>query len=208
MPKIDRLLELMARLRDPDGGCPWDLAQDFASISPYTIEEAYEVDDAIRRQAWSELREELGDLLLQVVFHAQMAREAGLFGFDDVVDAISAKLVRRHPNVFGDARVESASEQSRAWDAHKAAERAARGVGDLDSVPRALPALSQAAKLARRAQQAGLLASAQVERSGESGVAVGDALFAFAQRAELDGVDPEAELREACERFRARHART
>ncbi len=207
MPKIDRLLELMARLRDPDGGCPWDLAQDFASISPYTIEEAYEVDDAIRRQAWSELREELGDLLLQVVFHAQMAREAGLFGFDDVVDAISAKLVRRHPNVFGDARVESASEQSRAWDAHKAAERAARGVGDLDSVPRALPALSQAAKLARRAQQAGLLASAQVEQSVESAVAVGDALFAIAQRAASSGVDPEAELREACERFRARHAR-
>jgi MazG family protein len=207
MPKIDRLLELMARLRDPDGGCPWDLEQSFASISPYTIEEAYEVDDAIRRHAWPELCDELGDLLLQVVFHAQMAREAGLFGFDDVVEAISAKLVRRHPNVFGDARVETASEQSRAWDAHKAVERAARGLGDLDAVPRALPALLQAAKLARRAEQAGLVTPAQEEPGGESAAAVGDALFALAQRAALRGVDPETELRQACERFRAQHSR-
>jgi MazG family protein len=207
MPKIDRLLELMARLRDPDGGCPWDLEQSFASISPYTIEEAYEVDDAIRRQAWPELCDELGDLLLQVVFHAQMAREAGLFGFDDVVDAILDKLVRRHPNVFGDARVETASEQSRAWDAHKASERAVRGLGDLDAVPRALPALLQAAKLARRAEQAGLLTPAQEESGGKSAAAVGDALFALAQRAALGGVDPETELRQACERFRARHSR-
>jgi len=207
MPKIDRLLELMARLRDPDGGCPWDLEQSFASISPYTIEEAYEVDDAIRRHAWPELCDELGDLLLQVVFHAQMAREAGLFGFDDVVEAISAKLVRRHPNVFGDARVETASEQSRAWDAHKAVERAARGLGDLDAVPRALPALLQAAKLVRRAEQAGLVPPAQEEPGGESAAAVGDALFALAQRAALRGVDPETELRQACERFRAQHSR-
>jgi len=207
MPKIDRLLEIMARLRDPDGGCPWDLEQRFATIAPYTIEEAYEVDDAIRREAWGELRDELGDLLLQVVFHAQMAREAGLFSFDDVVEAISAKLVRRHPNVFGDARVETAAEQAHAWDAHKAAERAARGAGVLDEVPRALPALLQAAKLARRAERAGLPLPAQDEPGGEDAAAVGAELFALARRAALAGVDPEAALREACDVFRARHAR-
>ncbi len=208
MPKIDRLLELMARLRDPDGGCPWDLAQSFASIAKYTVEEAYEVDDAIRRQAWPELCDELGDLLLQVVFHAQIASEAGLFAFDDVVDAISAKLVRRHPNVFGDARVATAEEQARAWDAHKAAEREARGVDDLDAVPRALPALMQAAKLARRAERAGRLepaGRAVLPDLGEA--AVGDALFDLARGAALRGIDPEVVLREACERFRARHAR-
>ena len=207
MPKIDHLLELMARLRNPDGGCPWDLAQSFTTISPYTIEEAYEVDDAIRRQAWPELCDELGDLLLQVVFHAQMAREAGLFGFDDVVAAISAKLVRRHPNVFGDARVETASEQARAWDAHKAVEREARGVSDLDAVPRALPALLQAAKLVRRAERAGPIAPEPDELGDENAAAFGDALFALARRAALRGVDPESALREACESFRARHAR-
>jgi len=208
MLAIENLLELMARLRDPKNGCPWDLAQSFATIAPYTIEEAYEVDDAIRREAWPELCDELGDLLLQVVFHAQIAREAGLFGFDDVVDAISAKLVRRHPNVFGDARVDTAAEQARAWDAHKAAEREARGVDDLDAVPRALPALMQAAKLARRAERAGLIGAAD---SGEPGAAdeaaLGDALFALAERGARGGLDPEAALRGACERFRARFAR-
>jgi len=207
MPKIDRLLQLMARLRDPAGGCPWDLAQSFATIAPYTIEEAYEVDDAIRRAAWPELCDELGDLLLQVVFHAQIAREAGLFDFDDVVEAISAKLVRRHPNVFGDSRVETAAEQSLAWDAHKAAEREARGVDDLDAVPRALPALMQAAKLARRADGA-----ARRTRDGDPiGAAdetdVGDALFELARGAALRGIDPETALRKACERFRARAPR-
>jgi ATP diphosphatase len=206
MPKIDRLLELMARLRDPKSGCPWDLEQSFATIAPYTIEEAYEVDDAIRREAWLELRDELGDLLLQVVFHAQMAREAGLFGFDDVVDAISEKLVRRHPNVFGDARVETAAEQSRAWEAHKASERAARGAGVLDEVPRALPALLQAAKLARRAERAGVPSAPPDAREDDAARALGDRLFALAQRAATSGLDPEAALRDACERFRARHA--
>jgi ATP diphosphatase len=203
MPTIDRLLDVMARLRDRDGGCPWDLEQTFASIAPYTIEEAYEVDDAIRREAWSELREELGDLLLQVVFHAQIAREAGLFGFDDVVHAICEKLVRRHPNVFADARVETAAEQSRAWEAQKAAERAARGSGLLDEVPRALPALMQAAKLARRAERAGLSVAAGSADESE----LGDALFALAARAAAKGLDPETALRDACERFRVRHAR-
>ncbi len=207
MPKIDRLLQLMARLRDPKGGCPWDLAQSFATIAPYTVEEAYEVDDAIRREAWPELCDELGDLLLQVVFHAQIAREAGLFGFDDVVEAISAKLVRRHPNVFGDARVETAAEQSLAWDAHKAAEREARGVDDLDAVPRALPALMQAAKLARRAERAGRLARDGEPIGAADETAVGDALFELARGAALSGIDPEAALRKACERFRARPSR-
>ncbi|MEX2205233.1 MAG: MazG family protein [Myxococcota bacterium] len=208
MLAIDNLLELMARLRDPKNGCPWDLAQSFATIAPYTIEEAYEVDDAIRREAWPELCDELGDLLLQVVFHAQIAREAGLFGFADVVDAIADKLVRRHPNVFGDARVDTAAEQARAWDAHKAAEREARGVDDLDAVPRALPALLQAAKLARRAERAGLTGPADASGPAEADeAALGDALFALAQRAARSGLDPEAALRGACERFRARCAR-
>ncbi len=207
MPKIDRLLQLMARLRDPDGGCPWDLAQSFATIAPYTIEEAYEVDDAIRREAWPELCDELGDLLLQVVFHAQIAREARLFGFDDVVEAISAKLVRRHPNVFGDARVETAAEQSLAWDAHKAAEREARGVDDLDAVPRALPALMQAAKLARRADRAGRRTLDGDPIGAADETAVGDALFELARGAALRGIDPETALRNACERFRARPSR-
>src|SRR5215510_7390175 len=117
----------MRKLRSPDGGCPWDLEQTFESIAPYTIEEAYEVDDAIRRQDWDGLRDELGDLLLQVVFHAQMAREAGHFAFDDVVRAICDKLVRRHPHVFGDASIETAEAQTHAWEQQKAAERAARG---------------------------------------------------------------------------------
>ncbi|MGH2899786.1 MAG: nucleoside triphosphate pyrophosphohydrolase, partial [Solirubrobacteraceae bacterium] len=188
MPKIDRLLELMARLRDPQAGCPWDLEQSFATIAPYTIEEAYEVDDAIRRKAWPELCDELGDLLLQVVFHAQMAREASLFAFDDVVDAISEKLVRRHPNVFGDARVASAAEQSRAWDAHKARERAARGAGVFDEVPRALPALLQAAKLVRRAERAGMAAAAPDARGPDAEHALGDRLFALAQSAANAGL--------------------
>jgi ATP diphosphatase len=207
MPKIDRLLELMARLRDPKTGCPWDLEQSFATIAPYTIEEAYEVDDAIRREAWHELRDELGDLLLQVVFHAQVAREGGLFTFDDVVDAISEKLVRRHPNVFGDARVETAAEQSRAWESHKARERAARGAGVFDEVPRALPALLQAAKLARRAERAGISSSPLEAPDADASHALGDQLFAVARRAATSGLDPETALRDACERFRDRHTR-
>ncbi len=206
MLAIDRVLELMTRLRDPVDGCPWDLAQTFATIAPYTIEEAYEVDDAIRREAWPELCDELGDLLLQVVFHAQIAREAGLFGFDDVAAALADKLVRRHPNVFGNARVATAAEQSHAWDNHKAAEREARGVGDLESVPRALPALLQAAKLARRAERAGLLA-AEPEDEVRDATQLGDALFALAQCGMRAGLDPEASLRASCERFRARFAR-
>ena len=156
----DRLLEIMARLRDPDGGCPWDVEQDFATIAPYTIEEAYEVADAIERRDFDDLRDELGDLLLQVVFHARMAEEEGRFDFDDVATAIGDKMVRRHPHVFGDARVDDAATQTVAWEEQKAAERAAKagdGVapGLLDGLPVALPALLRAAKLQKRAARAG-----------------------------------------------------
>src|SRR5208283_1472397 len=153
MDALERLLEIMARLRDPEHGCPWDREQTFATIAPFTIEEAYEVDDAIRRGDRAALREELGDLLLQVVYHAQMAREEGAFAFEDVARELCDKLVRRHPHVFGEATVESAEAQTREWEAHKAAERAARagerGVapGVLDDLPLALPALLRAEKL-------------------------------------------------------------
>src|SRR5262249_52889967 len=126
MSSIDRLLRIMARLRDPAGGCPWDLEQTFATIAPYTIEEAYEVADAIERQNLPALRDELGDLLFQVVFHAQMASEQGAFAFDDVVAAICDKMERRHPHVFGAARIDDAEAQTRAWEEQKRRERAAR----------------------------------------------------------------------------------
>src|SRR5690554_5976961 len=132
-PGIERLLAIMARLRDPDDGCPWDVQQTFRSIAPYTIEEAHEVADAVERADLDDLRDELGDLLFQVVFHARMAEEQGAFAFEDVVDSIADKLVRRHPHVFGDATFESAEAQTANWEDIKAAERAARGEAD-DSV--------------------------------------------------------------------------
>src|SRR5687767_11273798 len=145
---IERLLAIMARLRDPARGCPWDLKQDFASIAPHTIEEAYEVADAIERGDVAALRDELGDLLFQVAFHARLASERGAFAFDDVVDAICDKLTRRHPHVFADAVVAGAAEQTQAWERMKREERAARGeAGALADVPLALPALSRARKL-------------------------------------------------------------
>ena len=199
---IDRLLDIMARLREPGRGCPWDLEQDFASIAPYTIEEAYEVDDAIRRKDWDGLRDELGDLLLQVVFHAQMAREAGHFDFADVVRAISDKLVRRHPHVFGDATIETAEAQTHAWERQKADERAARGeTSAMDGVPLALPALLRARKLLSRARRAGL-ASRDVEPVTEQ--ALGEMLFAAVTLAEGAGIDPEQALRNANARFEQR----
>jgi len=154
---IDRLLAIMSKLRDPDGGCPWDLEQDFRSIAPYTIEEAYEVADAIERGAHGELKDELGDLLLQVVFHAQMAQEAGLFDFADVCRAINDKMIRRHPHVFGDADTRDSETQTVEWEAIKAAERAGSAKGDrvLDDVPVALPALKRAQKLQKRAARVG-----------------------------------------------------
>ncbi len=158
MASIDELLAIMAALRNPDGGCPWDLQQDFATIAPYTIEEAYEVADAIDRGDMPALCDELGDLLFQVVFHAQMAREAGHFGFDDVVAAICAKMLRRHPHVFGEAAVADADAQTVAWEAHKRAERAARGEADhsaLAGISRGMPEWQRALKLQKRAATVG-----------------------------------------------------
>ena len=165
---IARLIEIMAALRDPVAGCPWDVEQDFASIAPYTLEEAYEVADAIERGDLDDLRDELGDLLLQVVFHARMAEEAGAFDFGDVVESITRKMIRRHPHVFGDARARSAGMAKGMWERIKAEEkvekrerRTARGVpveattGILDDVPRALPALAQASKLQKKAARVG-----------------------------------------------------
>lgn len=229
---IERLLRVMARLRDPDGGCPWDLEQSFATIAPYTIEEAYEVADAIGRGDMAELEAELGDLLLQVVYHAQMAKEAGQFDFDAVADGIAAKMVRRHPHVFGDDTVAGAAAQTRAWEATKAAERqqkaAARGArhGLLDDVPLALPALLRAQKLQRRAARVGfdwpvlapvlakveeeldevraeISAGADADRlAGE----IGDLLFAVVNLARHLGVDGEAALRATNAKFEHRFA--
>lgn len=160
-PGITRLLTIMARLRDPQTGCPWDVKQDFGTIAPFTIEEAYEVRDAIDRKDMAALREELGDLLFQVVFHAQMAKELGAFAFDDVVTAISEKMIQRHPHVFGNADVRSAEQQSQHWEEQKANEKAqkaaqaGRPLSVLDDIPLALPALSRALKLQKRAARVG-----------------------------------------------------
>ena len=201
---IDRLVEIMARLREPEGGCPWDLEQDFASIAPYTLEEAYEVDDAIRRDDMHGLRDELGDLLLQVVFHARMAEEAGHFRFDDVVEAICEKLVRRHPHVFGEAKIESSAAQTESWERIKAAERAGAGAptDPFADVPLVLPALARAAKLQRRATRAGL-AAALPEAPDEKldAAALGERLFALVALANREGLDPEQALRDANARF-------
>lgn len=161
---FDRLVAIMARLRDPQGGCPWDVEQTFATIVPHTIEEAYEVADAVEQGDMGALRDELGDLLLQVVFHAQMASEAGHFDAEAVIGAIADKLVRRHPHVFGDATVKDAADQLRAWEDIKAAERAVAGntsgaaaepVSALDGVASGLPALTRALKLQKRAARVG-----------------------------------------------------
>ncbi len=222
MPPIEKLLEIMARLRNPEGGCPWDLEQRFETIAPYTIEEAYEVDDAIRRGDLEALRDELGDLLLQVVFHAQMAREAAAFGFEDVVEAICDKMVRRHPHVFGDAVVANARAQTVAWEDAKAQERAAKGEheqGALAGIPLGLPALLRAEKLQRRAARAGapepdLNAAADaiearlLELRGkpdtkEARSIVGELLFAAVALARRLDLEPEECLRDANARFEA-----
>src|SRR5512146_2078294 len=215
----DRRLTIMARLRDPAGGCPWDREQNFATIAPYTIEEAYEVADAIERGDLGALKDELGDLLLQVVFHARMAEEAGHFAFDDVAAAIADKMVRRHPHVFGDAEIASVAAQNEAWEAHKAAERAANGVGGsvLDGVALALPALLRAAKVSRRAARIGFdwpdaravipkiaeeIAELEAELDRASDAArieeeMGDLLFAVANLARKLEIEPETALRRA-----------
>ncbi|HLK23881.1 MAG TPA: nucleoside triphosphate pyrophosphohydrolase [Caulobacteraceae bacterium] len=220
---LARLIAIMARLRDPDGGCPWDLEQTFATIAPYTIEEAYEVADAIARDDMAELKDELGDLLLQVVYHARMAEERGAFSFADVAEAICGKMIRRHPHVFGDARHRNAAEQTLAWDAIKADERSAKDADAslLDGVPAALPALMRAEKLTRRAARVGFTWSTAAEvvdklheelRELEAAAGdpakvreeVGDVLFVCANLARMLDVDPEDALREANGKFTRR----
>lgn len=222
---IARLLEIMRRLRDPETGCPWDIEQTFATIAPYTIEEAYEVADAIERQAWDELRGELGDLLFQSVFHAQMASEAGMFDFDDVANTMSDKMVARHPHVFGDeSREKSAEQQTRDWETIKAAERAGKNQsGALDGVAVHLPALTRAVKLQKRAARVGfdwpdtshVLDKVQEEigelvEARESGdpAAIkdefGDLLFVMANLARHWDIDPEEALRGANAKFTRR----
>lgn len=219
-----RLIGIMAALRDPQTGCPWDIEQDFASIAPYTIEEAHEVADAIAREAWDELPGELGDLLLQVVFHAQMADEAGMFGFADVARAISDKLVARHPHVFGtESRDKSAAQQVKDWEAIKAAERAAKAEkGVLDGVALGLPALTRAIKLQNRAARVGFdwpsadeVLDKLAEETAELRAATdpahraeefGDLLFVMANLARHLDIDPEAALRDANAKFTRRFA--
>lgn len=225
---IEELIQVMARLRDPQQGCPWDREQTFATIAPYTLEEAYEVADAIARDDMAELRDELGDLLFQVVFHAQMAREAGQFDFNDVVRAIVDKMVRRHPHVFADVQVADAAEQTARWEAQKAAERAARAQQEshsvLDGVAVALPALVRAEKMQKRAARAGFdwpdiqgpLAKVreeidEVAAELQAGAAqdkvaaeIGDLLFAVVNLARHAKVDAEAALREATLKFERR----
>jgi len=223
---IDRLIAIMARLRDPDGGCAWDLEQSFATIAPYTVEEAYEVADAIERGDMDDLRDELGDLLFQVVFHARMAEEAGDFSFDDVARAISDKMLRRHPHVFGEAGHRTATEQTVAWEEIKAGERASKQkAGVLDDVPAGLPGMTRAVKLTKRAARVGFdwpstdevleklheeLDELKVEiAAGDQAKAreeLGDLLFVMANLARKLDVEPEDAIRAANAKFARRFA--
>ncbi|MCE8008022.1 nucleoside triphosphate pyrophosphohydrolase [Aestuariivita sp.] len=224
---IERLLEIMRRLRDPETGCPWDIEQDFGTIAPYTIEEAYEVADAIERADWAELEGELGDLLLQTVYHTQMGTEAGHFTFQSVVRAISDKMVARHPHVFGEeSRDKSADQQTRDWEAIKAAERAGKAQkGALDGVAVGLPALLRAYKLQKRAARVGFdwpqtaqVLDKIVEEAGELAQArdhlspdkieeeFGDLLFVVTNLGRHLGVEPEAALRRTNAKFTRRFA--
>lgn len=223
---LKRLLEIMARLRDPEGGCPWDIEQTFRTIAPYTIEEAHEVADAIERDDLDDLRDELGDLLFQVVFHARMAEEQSAFGFDDVAASIADKLVRRHPHVFGDARFDTAEQQTASWEAIKAAEREHKGEDDdsaLAGVSRGLPALRRAVKLQKRAAGVGFdwpapepvfdklreeideleagYARGDVDNMEEE---IGDLLFAMTNLARKLDIDPGAALRRSNHKFERR----
>lgn len=224
---IGELLAIMARLRDPQHGCPWDLEQDFASVIPYTLEEAYEVAEAVRLNDAGELCDELGDLLFQVVFHARMAHERDWFDFADVVAAINSKLVRRHPHVFGDETVADARAQTEAWEQHKAGERAAKGAtggSALDGVPLALPALARAQKIQRRAARTGFdwdaiegviakldeelaeLKAALAAREAPERVQeeLGDLMFSTVNLARWLDADAETLLRDASGKFEAR----
>ena len=227
---ISRLIEIMAALRNPVGGCPWDLEQDFSSIRHYTIEEAYEVSDAIERQDFGDLREELGDLLLQPIYHAQMASEAGHFDIGDVIFGITEKLIRRHPHVFGEQAARDAEMAKGRWEAIKVEERAAKAArkGDtapsiLDDVPNVLPALARAEKLTKRAAKVGfdwpnfaavqakveeeLAEVTEAQASGDKAAVheeIGDLLFAVANLARHAGVDAEGALRDANFKFTRR----
>jgi tetrapyrrole methylase family protein/MazG family protein/ATP diphosphatase len=217
---VDRLIEVMARLRDPTRGCPWDVEQTFATVAPYTVEEAYEVADAIERNDLTDLKEELGDLLLQVVFHARMAQEQDAFDFDDVAAAINDKMIRRHPHVFAEETYASLAHQKEGWEQLKAAERAGKSGGQdrpaslLDDVPMGLPALTRAVKLSRRAAGVGFvwptvedvmaklheevgeleaeIAAGDLAKAREE---MGDVLFVVANLARTLDVDPEDALR-------------
>ena len=224
MQSIEKLLEVMARLRDPANGCPWDLAQDFSTIAPYTIEEAYEVADAIAREDWAELRDELGDLLFQVVFYARMAEEAGHFDFGDIAATISDKMLRRHPHVFGTAEQRAAGHEQGSWARIKAEERADhQDQSALAGVALALPALRRAQKLGKRAAGVGFdwpdskgVRTKIREELGELDVAIdadlrehveeefGDLLFAMVNLARHLGVDAETALAAANAKFERR----
>ncbi|WP_293329188.1 nucleoside triphosphate pyrophosphohydrolase [Parvibaculum sp.] len=230
LSRIDALLAIMARLRDPDGGCPWDLEQDFSTIAPYTIEEAYEVADAIEQGDMAELRDELGDLLFQVAFHARMAEEQDAFAFGDVVQAICEKMIRRHPHVFGDEEQREAGAVKGRWEEIKAQEKAAKPKKTesiLDDVPLSLPGLTRAVKLQNRAARVGfdwpdtslvidklneemLELSAEVAKGGDADRLedeMGDLLFVYANLARHLKVDPEKALRRANAKFRRRFGR-
>ncbi len=229
LSSLAALLDIMARLRNPDGGCPWDLEQTFATIAPYTIEEAYEVEDAIARNDIAGLKDELGDLLLQVVFHARMAEEAGHFSFADVAAGISDKMIRRHPHVFGDVAADAAETVTANWESIKAAERAAKppaadGISPvLAGVTTGMPALLRAVKLQNRAARVGFdwpdkqpvidkikeeLQELEVEIATGSSTGVaeefGDFLFVVANLARHLKLDPEATLRAANRKFERR----
>lgn len=228
--KIEQLLEIMARLRDPKSGCPWDIEQNFHSIAPYTIEEAYEVADAIERNDMQELPLELGDLLLQVVFHAQMGKEKQHFDFNDVVAGINEKMIRRHPHVFGEQEFATEAEVHANWEAEKQKERAAKGEADhsiLDAVTLGLPALKRAAKLQKKAAKVGFdwpesepvldkiaeeldevkeeLAVPELNKTALEGE-IGDLLFAVVNLARHHQIDPEQALRSSNQKFCQRFA--
>lgn len=230
MSNLEKLVNIMRELRNPEKGCPWDLEQTFASIAPYTIEEAYEVADAIQRMNMKDLQDELGDLLFQVVFHAQMATEAGAFTIDDVLTSIVEKMVRRHPHVFGDEKIMSAQQQTVAWEAHKEAERGKKQQNTdmeqsiLSDIPVALPALTRAVKLQRRAARVGFdwtkvseifdkireeleevrhevdVSAPRVRLEDE----IGDLFFAVTNLARRLDIDPESAIRGSNAKFENR----